>query len=99
MKNFIGFVIAVIVLVYLFSGNSDIVSQDKYTLDQFNSIQMGMSYSQVVQIVGEEGTVLSDVKVMDIRTTMYSWQGDGVANFNVTFQNGAVISKAQFGLK
>lgn len=70
-------------------------------LEKFNKIQTGMTYEEVIGIIGEEGTVMSENQIGNIKTTMYSWNGKGSigANANVTFQNGKVISKAQFGLK
>ena len=73
------------------------------TLEIFNKIQIGMTYEEVVNLVGTQGTVLSDVDVGDpsLRTTMYSWEGNGQlgANANVMTQGGKVVSKAQFGLE
>lgn len=74
--------------------------KDYITLDDFNSIETGMSYEEVVAIIGYEGTVLSEVEVMDSKSTMYCWYGkDGISNANVTVSNGKVMSKAQLGLK
>ena len=67
----------------------------------FDSIQMGMTYEEVVGLVGEPTETSSDSEIADIRTTMYTWQvKDSLgANFNVMIQNGQVVNKAQFGLK
>ena len=86
-------------------NNSSTIEEDtKMTLEEFNKIETGMTYEQVVEIVGVEGTVLSETDITgneQYKTTMYSWDGDGSlgANANVTFQGGKVISKAQFGLE
>lgn len=69
------------------------------TLEKFNQIETGMTYEAVVDIMGSEGTVLSESEVMDIKTTMYYWYSqNGISNMNVTIQNGEVVSKAQLGL-
>ena len=75
--------------------------QEKLNLEKFNKIETGMTYAQVVEIIGEEGTVLSESEIANIKTTIYSWYGEGSigANANITFQNGKVTAKAQFGLK
>lgn len=75
--------------------------QEKLNLEKFNKIETGMTYEKVVEIIGEEGTVLSESEIANIKTTIYSWYGEGSigANANITFQNGKVTSKAQFGLK
>ena len=74
---------------------------DEYiTLEEFNQIKTGMSYEEVVEIVGSEGTVMSEASVMDSTTTIYSWYADnGIANANVTISGGKVMAKAQIGLE
>lgn len=84
--------------------NSSAVNDTKITLEEFNSIETGMTYEQVVEIIGGEGTVLSESDITgnpQYKTTIYTWDGSGTlgANANVTFQGGKVVSKAQFGLK
>lgn len=83
------------------TGAEAIQKQERLNLEKFNKIETGMTYEQVVTIIGEEGTVLSESEISNIKTIIYSWYGKGSigANANVTFQNGKVISKAQFGLK
>lgn len=69
----------------------------------FQKIQNGMSYSQVVELLGEEGELLSESDVLNdpqYATKMYYWYDyTGISNCNVMFQGGKVISKAQVGLK
>lgn len=78
-------------------------TKGKMTLDKFNRIQTGMTYQQVVDIVGGNGTVLSetDIGYSQYKTTIYQFEGVGSfgANANVTIQGGKVVSKAQFGLQ
>ena len=83
------------------SGVTTEQKQDRLNLEKFNKIETGMSYQDVVNIIGEEGTVLSESEIGNIKSTIYSWYGEGSigANANVTFQNGKVVSKAQVGLK
>ncbi len=69
------------------------------TLENFNKIQTGMSYRQVVAILGEEGTVMSENEIAGYRTVLYQWKGGVLANMNATFQNDKLVSKAQFGLQ
>jgi len=86
-------------------SSADIInSEDSITLDEFNKIEAGMSYEQVRDIVGGEGTLGSSVDMGvgdEYKTQIYQWTGSGSigANANVTFQGGKVISKAQIGLK
>ena len=71
------------------------------TLEKFNAVETGMSYSQVVDIVGFEGELGSQVDIgmgSEYKTEIYTWSNPGGSNMNVTFQGGKAISKAQFGL-
>lgn len=70
------------------------------TLAQFEQVANGQTYEEVVAILGFEGTVSSESEIAGIKTAMYTWKGDGFgANMNAMFQDGKLISKAQFGLK
>lgn len=74
------------------------------TLAEFESIKTGMNYEEVVEIIGGEGELLSEVDMnmgSEYVSKMYIWEGSGSlgANANITFQGGKVTMKAQFGLK
>jgi Domain of Unknown Function with PDB structure (DUF3862) len=72
----------------------------KVGLAQYQSLATGMSYSRVVAVLGCDGSELSRVDMAGFKTVMYMWQGDSAAaNMNVMFQNGKLISRAQFGLQ
>ena len=70
---------------------------------EFDQIENGMTYEEVVQIIGGEGEVLSEVgeKGTDLYTVMYKYDGESGlgANANFTFQNNKLQAKAQFGLE
>lgn len=73
------------------------------TLSEFNSLRTGMTYLEVVDIIGGYGTLLSETDLgigLEYITKIYQWDGEGSlgANANVTFQGGKLISKAQYGL-
>jgi hypothetical protein len=76
------------------------------TMAKYNQIQNGMSYSQVVGIIGQSGVEMSRNRMEGVAgvmpsvdTVMYMWQNDGgLSNMNAMFQNDRLISKAQFGL-
>ncbi|MGG3888610.1 DUF3862 domain-containing protein [Metabacillus fastidiosus] len=73
------------------------------SLDEFNQIKNGMTYDEVVKIVGGEGNMLSESgdEGTDFYTIMYDYRGEGDfgANANFTFQGGKLQNKSQFGLK
>ena len=101
-------VIVVCIFIAALSGSKDEISEDLseataelITLDEFNTIQNGMSYEEVVEIIGSEGEASSTATVGDITTSIYMWKGKGSvgANANVTFIDNKVTAKAQFGLE
>jgi hypothetical protein len=72
----------------------------KVTKGQYNRIDMGMSYSQIVAILGPPHEELSSSEMMGTYTVMYMWEGTSLdGNMNVILQDGKVIHKAQFGLE
>jgi hypothetical protein len=79
--------------------------QNKPTISkaEFDQIQNGMTYEEVVKIIGGEGELLSETgtKGDPAHTVMYKWDGEGDigANANAMFQGGKMINKSQFGLK
>lgn len=69
------------------------------SLSEYDKIQTGDSYSQVVKIIGGPGDCLSSLDAGGFKTSMYAWYGaDGFSTATVLFQNDKVITKSQFGL-
>lgn len=70
---------------------------------EFETIKSGMTYEEVVKIIGSEGEVLSESgnKGEDLHTVMYQWEGETGfgANANAMFQGGKLNNKSQFGLE
>lgn len=75
------------------------VKKSGVTMENFNKIKTGMRYADVVEILGQEGEVISESEVAGINTIMYQWSGGMLSNMNAMFQNGKLVNKAQFGLK
>lgn len=73
------------------------------SMTEFNKIKTGMTYYEVVEIIGVNGELMSEVDIgePEYATKIYTWEGNGYigSNANVTFQGGKVISKAQIGLE
>jgi hypothetical protein len=76
------------------------------TYAKYQQIRDGMTYQEVVQILGMEGQELSrnTIKrvpgVMEaVETVMYQWANPDGSNMNAMFQNNKINQKAQFGLK
>ena len=81
------------------SGVSD--KSEYITMEEYNQIDNGMTYEEVTEIIGSQGSLSSTVTANGTTIEIYTWYGDGVAgsNANVTFTNDSVTGKAQVGLK
>ena len=88
----ISIVIIIVAAIVIFSINSGA----KITMKEYEQIQPGMTYAEVVDIIGGEGELGSS----GFNVEIYTWEGKGVAGANalITFQDGKVVSKAQAGL-
>lgn len=64
----------------------------------YDQIQEGMSYSDVVRIIGVAGTEQSRSTFAGITTVLYGWSNSNGSNMNAMFQNDKLITKAQVGL-
>jgi hypothetical protein len=70
----------------------------------FNRLQKGMTYAQVVQILGKEGTKSGELGTNEtsFKVVMYQWDADGGdpdAKINTFFKDGKLDTKFQFALK
>lgn len=66
------------------------------TLAQFEQVQTGMSYEEVVGIFGAEGTKSSTIQNMET----YTWEGsETLSSAIITFTDGIVSVTMQMGLK
>lgn len=74
-------------------SNSELI-----TISEFNRINSGMTLLQVQSIIGSKGSLVSQSNVDGYKLEIYSWDGDGVSNATITFENGKVINKTQIGL-
>lgn len=68
------------------------------TQSEYNRLREGMSYSEAVEVIGTSGEELSRSDLAGISTVMYSWTNGSGSNMNAIFQNGKLVTKAQFGL-
>lgn len=78
-------------------NNNNQQTANNTTYENFLKIKMGSKYDDVIAILGE-GEETSSSEVSGVRTVIYSWNGPGIGNMNVTVQNGVVVGKAQAGL-
>lgn len=75
------------------------------TIEKYNKISTGMSYQEVVSVMGEPGKEMASTStpavpgiMPSISHSIYGWQNSDGSNMSVQFQNGKSIGKAQFGL-
>ncbi|MET3194685.1 DUF3862 domain-containing protein [Gottfriedia sp. OAE603] len=72
------------------------------TLAEFNKIKTGMTYQQVVQIIGENGTLDASSSGYGTTIKVYSWSQKNSTyggSASILFENNKVQSKSQAGLK
>lgn len=75
--------------------NSTLITKEKY-----DQIQTGMSYDQVVQLIGSNGQNISESEINGTHYSTYSWTAeDGVSSANISFRDNVVISKSQMDLE
>jgi len=68
------------------------------TMAAYELIQKGMSYKQVRGIIGADGIETVRSELAGHTTVMYSWKNRNGSNMNAMFQDGELVTKAQFGL-
>lgn len=71
----------------------------KLNVANFNKMETGMKYTDVVKILGSEGEVISESEMSGVKTVMYIWSGASGSFVKVIFQNGKLIDKVQTGLR
>ena len=74
------------------------------TMEEYDQIEIGMTYDEVREIVGGDGENVSstDIGIGDeFVMEIYSWDsaGDGFGSATIIVQDGTVISKSQYGLE
>ena len=83
------------------SDNSDTTSNSstELTMEKYNKIKNNMSYKEVVDIVGSEGSETFSSTIGKYKTVSYKWEGPNFQFIYATFQNDKLTSKTQANLK
>lgn len=82
------------------SNTSSVNSKPALTLENYNRIKTGMSYKQVVEILGSEG--VNTMSVADVRGEIasYKWEGESSAEtVSLIFFEDELKTKMQMNLK
>jgi len=66
---------------------------------KFNKINIGMSYEDVKDVIGSEGELQSESRIVKTIATSYRWKGPKYSNIFATFTNDKLQNKSQSGLK
>ncbi len=59
----------------------------------------GMTYGDVVRIIGSRGEELSRSSTAGYTITMYAWKNKNGSNMTAMFENGKLTTKSQIGLR
>lgn len=85
------------------SNNTTVTSEEKdvrVTLEQYNQVQDGMTYDEVVSIFGGKENSSSESEIAGIKSEVKTWSGNGTFSVvSIGFTDGKVSSKSQTGLE
>lgn len=101
MNRNILILVAISMAIFLIAGCFGITSpsaSSKITKENYDKLQIGMSYRDAVATLGGEGKLLSSGNTMGYESEIYSWEGSYGSSITLMFQSGALFSKSQLGL-
>ena len=88
-----------IVVVLLLLGIVPARADCTISKEQFNTLAIGMTYTQVVEVIGCEGELLSESVIGDINTRMYRWSGGSPFSDATVFIQGSWLRFAPQSLQ
>lgn len=106
-RGLIGGLCAALVLLLLayfwleVSSGRSTQDWDAVTLSEFEQIQVGDTYEDVVDIIGFEGSFSAKVELgneEDMKATIYIWANSDRSNATITFIDNKVSSKSAINL-
>ncbi len=92
-----GFIICAVVLVALLVATLRFHPEARYTAEQYQQLQTGMSYEQVVDVLGHEGEAAEGGSGTDDSQT-YIWSNDDGSSITVTFTGDTASAIDQEGI-
>lgn len=66
-------------------------TQARVTRAQYEHIREGMTYQEVVEVLGAEGREVTSSEMAGITTVMYEWSNGDASSMNAMFQNGQLV--------
>ena len=90
-----GVIICVVILIAALMAPFNAGNSEGYTAGQYQRLETGMSYQQVVSLLGDEGEVVSGSS--DTVQT-FIWSNEDGSNITVTFVDDEVSAFNQKGL-
>ncbi|MBP0018974.1 MAG: hypothetical protein J7647_15675 [Cyanobacteria bacterium SBLK] len=75
-------------------------AQKSLTMADYDAIPNGISLEEAQALLGSNGKEMSSSEVAGIKTEIHIWENNPpTSNITLTFQDGKLANKAQFGLK
>ena len=75
-----------------------LIPRNLVTEGLYDKVEMGMTYDQVWELVGDPGKEMSSAEAMGTKVTVRTWKNNDGSNMTLMFTGSRVSSKAQFGL-
>lgn len=72
---------------------------DGLSMDNYEKLKSGMSYDEVTDILGSDGSETRSSSVGKSEYKSYKWEGDNYVRIFVNFKDDKMTSKSQTGLK
>jgi hypothetical protein len=97
----IGIIAVVAIVIMVGVPIIDLRSDDPVvTFVKFDQLRQGMTYKEIVEIVGEEGVAVSDSsrEVEDdgeTSTLVFEWKNGDLSGMRISFKDGKLVEKSQ----
>ena len=97
----IGLIVVIALVIMVGVPIIDLRSDDPVvTFVKFDQIRQGMTYEEIVEIVGEEGVAVSDSSPEEeqdgeTKTLTFEWKNGDLSGMRISFKNGKLVEKSQ----
>lgn len=73
-------------------------AEKQFTMELYESIELGITYEAAVELIGGEGEVTTESGDGEFTTTIYKWENSDSSNISLMFQKDGLITKYQTNL-